>query len=262
MMIVTKYLKFYLFISIFLLGCSSEDGQRPSNSDSSIQSDLYVAGLDAAMSDAIYPDVSVFADMITEKTSPGPLIGQVATTYYWLALESNFTASNDVAIYDENCKKIDVVSTDFADALCLEKAGKLEDGRVVDYARKCSCGRPCPSGSIVCYQVIDDEKFPWGVGEQNQPLIPLRSIAVEASYLSFGKRIYISLFDGMYIPRKEGVGGFFHDGCFQVDDFNDVGAQIHIYTGNHAIAEELELSIPSMNKTEIREGGSHCADSF
>ena len=52
------------------------------------------------------------------------------------------------------------VSADFSDSVCIEGSGKLADGRVINFAQTCSCGRPCPTGGIICYSVLDSSQFP------------------------------------------------------------------------------------------------------
>lgn len=148
----------------------------------------------------------------------GTLVGQMYNTYYYLANEADYTGTANTDLNDSSCSSIVKTSANFSDAVCIEGSGKLKDGRVINYAKKCSCGRPCPTGGIVCYSVLDKTKFPWGMGNKSNALVPLRSWAVDTSVIPSGTILYAEQWDGVKIPALSGIGNFTHDGCFRADD--------------------------------------------
>lgn len=178
----------------------------------------------------------------------GTLVGQLYNTYYYLAAEADYSGTADTNLNDSSCSAIAKVAAKFSDAVCIEGSGLLKDGRVINYAKKCSCGRACPTGGIVCYSVLDKAKFPWGMGNKSNPLVPLRSWAVDTSLIPSGTILYAEQWDGVKIPAIGGIGNFTHDGCFRADD---VGGAI---TGKHydffAGTKPMWLALEKIFKTK------------
>ncbi|MBW2736863.1 MAG: hypothetical protein JRH20_31145, partial [Deltaproteobacteria bacterium] len=162
------------------------------------------------------PDVTVPADVSV--SAPGPKIGTLWNTYYWVSLENDFSGSADTVLYDAACQPIVTVTANFSDSVCIEGSGRLSDGRMINYEQSCSCGRPCPTGGIVCYSVLDIHEFPWGMGATSNALQPLVSLAVDKDVISLGQTLYLPLWDGVKVPAVDGLGGTTHDGCFRADD--------------------------------------------
>ncbi|MCX7959620.1 MAG: hypothetical protein N3B13_11300, partial [Deltaproteobacteria bacterium] len=108
---------------------------------------------------------------VVNDNDKGDLIGTMWNTYYYLVYEKDYTGADDTTLYDSNCKPIADVPYKFSDAVCIEGSGKLSDGRVINYAKTCSCGRKCAGYNyIVCYSVLDINKYPWGMGSKGNPL--------------------------------------------------------------------------------------------
>jgi len=82
----------------------------------------------------------------TAGTAKGQLVGTMWNTYYFLARETDHPGAADTTLYDKGCSPIVTVSAAFSDSVCVEGSGLLADGRVINYASTCSCGRPCPTG--------------------------------------------------------------------------------------------------------------------
>lgn len=170
-------------------------------------------------------------------------------TYYKLAAVSDYPGQpNDTPIYTPDGVIIATVPAQFAYDLSIEGAGKLDDGRVVNYA---SSGGSCLTtpgyqGIRSCYRVLDPSRYPWGAGH-NVALEPLRSIAVDPSVIPWGSTVYIQEFDGLQIPSIGGVGGFTHDGIFRAEDSGGGihGNHIDIYAGPNAMYRWLESRIPT-----------------
>ncbi len=163
----------------------------------------------------------VYITITTSSTGQdkGQFFAQMMQTYYYLAQEADYSGTPGSNIVDSGCKKVATVSSKFYTALCIEGSGKLKDGRVINYAKKCSCALPCGyKSSKICYSVLDKTKFPWGAGSKSNALVPFRSLAVDTSLVAHGTVLYIKEWDGVKIPKQGGIGGLTHDGCFRADD--------------------------------------------
>lgn len=191
----------------------------------------------------------------------GQLVGQMWITYYFLAKETDYPGAADTTLYDSQCAPIVQVSAAFSDAVCIEGSGLLQDGRVINYASTCSCGRPCPTGGIVCYSVLDKATYPWGMGAASNPLVPLRSWAVDKSQIPIGTVLYAEEWDGVTIPQKDGLGGFIHDGCFKADDVGGAITGLHydFFAGTKAMWLALEQIHGTKSNFTVYKNGGRCA---
>ncbi len=191
----------------------------------------------------------------------GDLIGKMWNTYYYLVYENDYTGADDTTLYDSNCKAIADVPYRFSDAVCIEGSGKLADGRVINYAKTCSCGRKCASYSyIVCYSVLDVNKYPWGMGSKGNPLVPLRSWAVDNSIIPFGTVLYAEEWDGVLIPDVDGIGNFVHDGCFRADDIGGAiqGMHYDFFAGTPKMWKALEKIFPTKSNFNVYKNTPKC----
>ena len=193
--------------------------------------------------------------------SKGRSIGQLWNTFYYLSSEDEHPGTANTALNDANCNPIATVSADFSDSVCIEGSGKLADGRVINFAQTCSCGRSCPTGGIICYSVLDSNQFPWGKGARSNPLQPLRSLAVDRDRVSLGTVIYLEQWDGFMVPQVGNLGGFVHDGCFRADDVGGAiqGDHIDIFAGSSAMWQALEGSFPTNTRFDAYVDTPACA---
>ena len=88
----------------------------------------------------------------------------------------------------------------------MEGTGKLNDGRVVNLG-DCDC-----NDGFSCFETFDPNKYPWGMGPNDNPIYPYTSVA--NNDFKVGTRLYIRELDGVALPGT----GQTHDGCVQVDD--------------------------------------------
>jgi 3D (Asp-Asp-Asp) domain-containing protein len=181
-------------------------------------------------------------------------------TYYYLSQESNYSGTANTTLYDKNCKAIVKVSSKFSDSACIEGSGRLKDGRVINYAKTCSCGRRCPTGGIICYSVLDKNKFPWGAGARSNPLRPLRSLAVDRNKIAIGTKLYIPEWDGVQIPAIDGIGGFTHDGCVYADDVGGAikGNHFDFFSGTSKMWKALEKVHKTKKYLTVYKNPSRC----
>ena len=186
------------------------------------------------------PDAAAKPDQSRHKGTLLP--SKLKITYYHLAIESEYSGPATEVIRDSSCKAIATVSKKFYDVLCIQGSGKLTDGRVVNYAKTCGCAAACTYGSQVCYVELSPKKFPWGAGAFSNPLVPLRSWAVDKSVIPLKTLLYAPAWDGVKIPKVSGLGGFTHDGCFRADDVGGgiKGWRFDFFSGTSAMYKALE----------------------
>lgn len=172
----------------------------------------------------------------------GTYVARMYITYYYLSEETNYSGSANTTLYDSQCKALVKVPAKYADSVCIEGSGRLKDGRIINYAKRCSCGRRCPTGGIVCYSILNKSKYPWGAGAAGRSLRPLRSLAVDRSIIPIGTRLYIPEWDGVTLPTVSGIGGFKHDGCFVADDVGGAikGNHFDFFSGTSSMWKALE----------------------
>jgi 3D (Asp-Asp-Asp) domain-containing protein len=222
------------------------------------------AGLCTAQSSC--PDAPTTAECVGPATgccgqqSQGTYYGQVYNTYYYLASESDYSGAANTVLNDVNCNPIATVPAAYSDAACIEGSGRLKDGRVVNYAATCSCGRPCPTGGIVCWKALNPVTQPWGQGAFSNALVPMHSIAVDRNEFALKTVIYLPAFDGVQVPALGGVAAFTHDGCFRADDVGGaiIGNHIDIFTGPKSMWQHFEGIFPTRTNFDTYLGASKC----
>jgi 3D (Asp-Asp-Asp) domain-containing protein len=191
----------------------------------------------------------------------GDYLGEMWNTYYYLASELDYSGSDDTTLYDETCTPIAEVPHAYSDDVCIEGSGILEDGRVINYATTCSCGRTCPTGGIICYVELDPQLFPYGMGSMGNALEPLRSWAVDNTLIAAGTVLYAEQWDGVDIPLIDGLGGFVHDGCFRADDVGGwiQGYHFDFFAGTYDMYMALEAIHPTSSDFDVYETPGKCA---
>jgi 3D (Asp-Asp-Asp) domain-containing protein len=183
-------------------------------------------------------------------------------TYYSTPSESDYSGADDTAIYDMSGNIIKMCPAAFVAKLCVEGAGVLSDGRVVNTAGQCSYGPICsPYTYQQCYSVVDGIQFPWGKGSTNNPLVPFRTIATDPSVIPTGSAVILPQFQGLYIPAIGGIGGFTHDGCFMASDVGGAinGNHIDIFVGPDSMAQAMESILPTGTHYDASVGGAACS---
>ena len=150
--------------------------------------------------------------LFTELPRPEPAakLGSFKLTYYFMAEQEG--GRRNVQLFNrKGCKRIAKVSRKDAKQLALQGGGKLDDGRVLVYAGRCSCSK------TACYHLAKDS-HEWGTGVDDRPLSPFRSVAVDPSRVAIGTVLYVPELDGLTVPGRLPEGGSVHDGCVVADD--------------------------------------------
>lgn len=192
----------------------------------------------------------------------GERVGRFVHTYYYFAQETDYEGP-DTDIYYRACSsRLSSVVTSFAKDVCVQGSGVMTDERLIHFAGTCTCGPSCLTGSPVCYNIIDRDDYPWGLGANGEGTIPFRTIAVDRNVIELGTRVYMPEWDGVRIPESDDgkLGGFTHDGCFIA---GDVGGWINGYhydffAGTRELWQELEDIRPTRTYSTVYINADRC----
>ena len=189
-----------------------------------------------------------------------PVSWSVWNTYYYLASEADYAGVDDTTLFGPDCEPIAEVPAAYSDAVCIEGSGILEDGTVINYASRCDCGRPCPTGGIVCWKALDPATHPFGEGAFGNALVPMRSLAVDRAEIPLRTSIYLPKFDGIEVPSLGGVEGFVHDGCFRADDVGGAidGEHVDIFAGPEVMWRHFEGVFPTRTEFDAYLNADTC----
>ena len=193
----------------------------------------------------------------------GFAIGSFVHTFYWMEFEDDYPGRADTELAGSDCRAVAMVPEAFAERVCVEGSGRLSSGALLNLTGECACGYPCrETGASVCFFPVADVRASWGYGSDGNPLIPLRSLAIEQSVVPHGTVLYIPEWDGVKIPASpHGLGGFTHDGCFRADDigYGVEGRHYDFYAGTSALWMTLEQVRPTDSSTTVYRDPPRCA---
>lgn len=182
------------------------------------------------------------------RPSVGDPRGTFSLTYYWVTAEpADAKAAASVTLYDKTCTPLAKVSAKFANELDVAGAGKLADDRMLSVAGACACKRS------PCFRIVDHA---WGLGANNRPLVPFRSIAVDRKLIPIGTALWIAQLDGVDLP---GTFPSLHDGCVVADDIGGriVGEKIDWFVGHQPYYVELDQAL-RLSEVHVFDGGERC----
>lgn len=191
---------------------------------------------------------------VDARAEVGALRGSFEWTYYWVAAEADYAGTASVRLYTERCAVIATVRPGFAAAVDVEGTGRLTDGRLINVAGACGCARsPC--------WVEAGAAYPWGIGVQDRPLVPYRSLAVDRSVVPYGTRVWIEELDGVHVPGEAPWGDFVHDGCAQAVDTGGaiVGMHLDWFVGLRESYRTLDEAL-GLERVTVYDGGARCPD--
>lgn len=159
-------------------------------------------------------------------------LGSFKLTYYYVAVESDFSGDKTVPIYSKSGKVLATVSPKFAKAMRLEGTGRLGDGRALNWAGS------CVHSEYDCYSELDP-KFTTGRGAAGRALVPYHSIAVDPAVIALGTRLYSPELAGKTMPD-----GSTHDGWLIADDTGGAikGAHIDFFVTDKKAYKTLDAS--------------------
>lgn len=201
-------------------------------------------------------------------TSPAPTVAVTGTpletyrnTYYDFPQESAPAiggASETRQLFDASCQPIRQVPRVFHDAVCVQGSGRLVTGQTVSFARRdCECASICPrTDQKICFDVLDQSRFPWGRGATGGAITPLKTVAVDPKEIPLGTTLYIPEYHGL-----RGPDGKAHDGCFIAEDrgLKVVGKHVDVFTGNPETTTSWNRAVPSNQGVKVVIGASRCA---
>ncbi len=193
--------------------------------------------------------------------SKGDLVGSLWISYYYVSQEVDFGVREEIVLRDPQCVPVAVVDYRFMSEVCVEGTGRLLDSGIINFASRCDCAIPCTyGGGKICYTELAKDRYPWGSGAAGASLIPFRSLAVDANVIPHDTLIYMEEWDGVYIPARDGLGNFVHDGCFIA---HDVGGWIKndhfdFFSGTHAMWLALERIVPTRTRFTMYMNSGRC----
>ncbi len=168
-------------------------------------------------------------------------LGTFKLTYYYIAVESDFSGDKTVPIYSRAGAVLATVSPKFAKAMRLEGTGRLNDGRALNWAGS------CVHSEYDCYAELD-AKYSTGRGAAGRALQPYHSIAVDPSVIALGTRLYSPELAGKTMPD-----GSTHDGYLLADDTGGAikGNHIDFFVKDKAAYKSLNAALGLSNVTLV-----------
>lgn len=182
----------------------------------------------------------------------GAVRGTFELTYYWVTAEADFPGTASETLYQPGCSALATVTPAFAESLDTEGTGRLLDGRLVNVTGSCGCAHS------PCYAETGPE-HPWGIGVQDRPLVPYRSLAVDRAVIPYGTSLWIEELDGVTVPGDPPWGGFVHDGCLQAVDTGGAIDGLHLdwFVGLRASYRTLDGAL-GLDEVTAHDGGARC----
>lgn len=132
----------------------------------------------------------------------GKYLGRFRLTFYYVTEEKAYWGVKNTRIKLCNGGSIKVRSG-FAKDFWIEGTGITESGLIINY------------GGSSCALVLDPNRYPWGMGNHHNPLLPFISVATDQGVVRSGTILYVPEFKGLKIPSP---GSGQHHGCVVVDD--------------------------------------------
>jgi 3D (Asp-Asp-Asp) domain-containing protein len=183
---------------------------------------------------------------------PGTYLGAYKWTYYYITYESEFAGAQDTWLYDEDGIKLVLVRNAFAAKVSIEGTGYLLDGRMINMTGSCSYGT-----YKKCFFLVDMDQFPFGVGSNDNPLHPYRSVAADMGVLNYGQKLYVPALDGVEMP---GEYGFVHDGCVIVEDVGGsvTGEHLDFFALSHANHDIIDAALGYVEEVDVYKDSEMC----
>lgn len=185
-------------------------------------------------------------------------VSKFRNTYYDFPQEAAASSGATKGVFDADCKLIREVPAEFHDAVCVQGSGRLATGHTISFARRdCECAAECPrTDQQICFDKLDQNKFPYGRGARGTAITPMRSVAVDSTEIPLGTMLYIPEFQGLRRPN-----GTAHDGCFVAEDrgLKVVGKHVDIFTGSPETTKSWNRAVPSNIGVTVIVGASRCA---
>lgn len=169
---------------------------------------------------------------VTASASNEPL-GMFRNTHYYVVFESDYPAeAKTESVLSMTGELLAQVSPKFYKDLLMEGSGKLNDGRVVNWA-----------GRVDGKSRYHITKLTWGRGTGSCALKPFRTIAADPAQIPAGAIVKIAETVGMLLPD-----GSKHDGIWRAED-----------TGSAILHDRIDLFIgkKSYNDLLTRGGIGH-----
>lgn len=180
-----------------------------------------------------------WAGATSAEEKPGRLLGTFRVTFYFVSEERG---TGDWPLFSPACAEVlALASREFHHSLSLEGTGRLADGRMLNFSGDCPCARPGHLGRRICYELVDQGRYPWGLGARigysHVPLEPFRTVAVDPGVIPVGSVLFVPAWRGGRWPD-----GSARDGCFRAEDSGSGirGRHVDLFSGKPEWAERLQ----------------------
>ena len=188
----------------------------------------------------------------------GKVLGTFKNTYYDFPSEGDFDGEQ-ISLMNAACKPIVSVPRSFYESICVQGSGTLKAGGTVSFAKRdCSCAAECPrTGQHICFDLLDQQAYPWGRGATGKGITPLVTVAVDSAVIPLGTPLYIPEYDGV---ARDAAGAARHDGCFLAEDRGLAvqGQHVDIFTGRREITKLWNQLVPSNSGVTVVVDSPHC----
>lgn len=189
----------------------------------------------------------------------GRVLGSFKNTYYDFPSEGDFQGE-PVSLMSAACQPIARVPRAFYESVCVQGSGTLKSGGTVSFAKRdCACAAECPrTGQHICFDLLDQQQYPWGRGAMGKGITPLLSVAVDSSVIALGTALYIPEYDGI---ARDPSGFTKHDGCFVAEDRGLAvkGQHVDLFTGHRTMTQLWNQLVPSHRGVTVVVDSPKCA---
>lgn len=185
----------------------------------------------------------------TNGDSQGDSLGSFTWTYYWIVYEDDYDGPQDTPVYDiSDGNVIANARSDFVDAVSIEGTGYLLDGRMINLYGSCAYASKC-------FFLVDMVEFPYGVGSNDNALVPFRSVSTDPNVVSYGTKLYIPALVGIEMP---GDSGFIHDGCVIAADTGVSGSHLDFFAEKRSYYEIIDSTMNEAESVEVYNNSPNC----
>lgn len=213
-------------------------------------------------------------DGIGDVCDEGKSIGKFKWTFYWIIFEKDYPGDETGQICLQNGDKIDARPA-FIKDVKIEGTGYLddEDNTMINLGKSCEC-----DPDKKCFFIVNKGMYPYGVGSNDNPLQPWRTVAAEEGAhpdVNFGDWLYIAELDGIELPAVDPaiisfdpaeMGFIWHDdcacyrhnGCVVVEDEGVTGLHLDFFSLTESAYKDIGDAMGWASPVNVYANSSLC----